>query len=144
MENKTMPKATFDSPSYGLVRNVGKSTIEAARPAVESALKDQGFGVLTEIDVRKTLHKKIGVDFRPYLILGACSPQLAYEALQAELPIGLLLPCNVVMTEEANGDLIVSAVDPTEMFKVVGREDIAPMAEQVKAKLSAFLEGIRL
>lgn len=135
-----MTASTFGNPSYGLTRNLGSIGMDKARELTEAALKQNGFGVLTEIDVKATLKKKIDVDFRPYLILGACNPKLAHQALSAELPIGLLLPCNVTLTTEENGDIIVSAIDPEKMFQVVNRDDIAPMAKEVKGILTEVME----
>lgn len=132
----------FGDPSYGLTRNLGTVDFAEARTRTEVALKEVGFGVLTEIDVKATLKKKIDVDFRPYLILGACNPKLAYTALSAELPVGLLLPCNVVLTQENNGDVIVSAVDPIKMFEVVNRPDVEPLAREVKNLLEQAMQLI--
>lgn len=135
---------SFGNPRYGLSRKLGKVDLQKAREAVEASLKQNGFGVLTEIDVSATLKKKIDVDFRPYLILGACNPTLAHQALEAELPIGLLLPCNVILTVDDDGDVIVSAVDPVKMFESIQREEIEPMAEEVQQLLKKSVDGIQL
>ena len=105
-------------------------------------LKKEGFGILTEIDVKETLKKKLNVDFRRYKILGACNPPLAYQALQAEEKIGILLPCNVIIQEKGNGQVEVSAIDPMETMKVVGNPKLAAIAEQVQAKLKRVVANI--
>ena len=105
-------------------------------------LKKEGFGILTEIDVKETLKKKLNVDFRRYKILGACNPPLAYQALQAEDKIGILLPCNVIIQEKGDGQVEVSAIDPMETMKVVGNPKLAAIAEQVQAKLKRVVANI--
>ena len=106
-------------------------------------LAKEGFGVLSEIDIAAALKQKLGVDFRPYVILGACNPPLAYEALTAELDIGLLLPCNVVVyAGEQDATSVVAAMDPTEARALAGNDRIAPLAEDVKARLRRVLEGV--
>jgi len=109
---------------------------------VTAALKEEGFGVLTEIDVKATLKEKLGVDRRPYKILGACNPPLAHQALDAEPDIGLLLPCNVVVREEDDGSLSALFVDPEVMLSIVGRDDMKPFAEEVKARLMRVSESL--
>ncbi len=111
------------------------------REAVTTALSQQGFGVLTEIDVQATMKKKLDVDIPPHVILGACNPSLAHQALQAEADIGLLLPCNVVIREDGD-ETVVAAIDPQVMFSVVDREDVAPLAAEVKERLQAALAAI--
>jgi uncharacterized protein (DUF302 family) len=97
--------------------------------------------VLTEIDVKATLKKKLDVDFRQYIILGACNPPMAYKALSTELEIGLLLPCNVIVYEEGDGSM-VSAIDPVEAMAVVDNPKLKPVAEQVKAKLERVIDSL--
>ena len=109
--------------------------------ATEELMKE-GFGVLTEIDVKATLKKKLDVDFRNYRILGACNPPFAYQALQAEAQIGLMLPCNVVVQENENGRTIVSAIDPLASMQAVENESLGEVAEQVRAKLQKVIESI--
>src|SRR5579859_6886444 len=107
---------------------------EEAIPRVKEALKAEGFGVLTEIDVRRTLREKLGVEKEPYIILGACNPPLAHRALEQELDIGLLLPCNVVVRAEGNGSR-VDVADPQVMLGIVGNEELNAVAEEAKKRL---------
>jgi uncharacterized protein (DUF302 family) len=107
------------------------------------ALKAEGFGVLTEIDVRETLKKKLDVDFRPYRILGACNPPLAYRALQAAPEVGLLLPCNVVVSQVSEGVTEVSLVDPLAMLGVVQYAGLQPVAEEAGARLSRVAKALQ-
>jgi uncharacterized protein (DUF302 family) len=109
---------------------------------VTDELKKEGFGVLTEIDVKATLKKKLDVDFRNYRILGACNPPFAYQALLAEPQIGLMLPCNVVVQEGDNGQSIVSAIDPLASMQSVENEALGEVAEQVRAKLQKVIESV--
>jgi len=108
---------------------------QPALDRVVAALKVEGFGVLTEIDVKETLKKKLDVDFRPYKILGACNPPLAYRALSAAPEVGLLLPCNVVVSQVAEGVTEVSLVDPMAMLGVVAYADLQSVAEDAAARL---------
>jgi uncharacterized protein (DUF302 family) len=109
----------------------------------KDALAAEGFGVLSEIDVAATLKKKLDVAFRPYVILGACNPPLAHRALMAERNIGLLLPCNVVVyADDVPGRSVVAAMDPVAALSLTGNADIAPLATEVKARLSRVLEAI--
>ena len=106
------------------------------------ALKDEGFGVLTEIDIKATLKEKLDVDFRNYKILGACNPPFAYKALQAEEHIGLMLPCNVVVQEKEGGEIEVSAVDPMASMQAVKNEELGEVAGMVKLKLQNVISGL--
>jgi uncharacterized protein (DUF302 family) len=111
---------------------------------VRSALAAEGFGVLTEIDVRATLKNKLDVDFRPYLILGACNPQLAHRALSSELEIGVLLPCNVVVhAGDRSDECVVAIMDPEAALSLAGNADIAPLAGEVKERLQRVLTALR-
>jgi uncharacterized protein (DUF302 family) len=117
------------------------STYDAALDNVVAALASEGFGVLTEIDVRDTLQRKLGVEFRRYKILGACNPPLAHRALQAELEIGIMLPCNVIVYERDDGNAVVVAIDP--MQTIAARHPaLMPIAEEVRAKLGRVLERL--
>jgi uncharacterized protein (DUF302 family) len=106
---------------------------------VRDELKADGFGVLCEIDVQATMKEKLGVDGEPYLILGACNPPLAHQALQAEPELGVLLPCNVVIYERG-GETHISAVDAERMLSIVGNDEIAPLAAEVRRRLAAVVE----
>jgi uncharacterized protein (DUF302 family) len=109
---------------------------------VRAELKEEGFGVLCEIDVQATLREKLGVEQEPYTILGACNPPLAHRALEAEPDLGTLLPCNVVVYER-EGRTVVSAVDAERMLSIVGNDELAPIARQVREKLANVVERSR-
>ena len=109
---------------------------------VTEELKKEGFGVLTEIDVKATLKKKLDADFRNYRILGACNPPFAHQALLAEPQIGLMLPCNVVVQEGENGKTLVSAIDPIASMQAVDNPSLGEIAEQVQAKLKKVIESL--
>lgn len=116
---------------------------ERAVERIKEALATEGFGVLTEIDVAATLKKKLDVEFRPYVILGACNPPLAFRALSAERDIGLLLPCNVIVyADDIPGRSVIAAMDPVEALRLSGNEKIGPLAEDVKARLTRALEAV--
>ena len=132
----------FGQPVYGLTRRLEEMTFGDAVTATKEALAGQGFGVLTEINVKETLKKKLDVDMRQYLILGACNPPLAHQALTAEPAVGLLLPCNVVVAEDPDGTPVVSAIDPKRQFMVTERPDIEPLALEVKKKLAQAISKI--
>ena len=114
----------------------------AAVEAITAALKTEGFGVLTTIDVQATLKQKLDADMPPYIILGACNPPLAHRALTAEPEIGLLLPCNVIVHVDAGGQTTVSAIDPEAQFALVQRADLAELARDVSARLRRALEQV--
>jgi uncharacterized protein (DUF302 family) len=124
---------------YGFGKTVGLP-YEQAVDRTRAALAEQGFGVLTEINVRETLKKKLDVDFRPYVILGACNPPLAHRALSAELDIGLLLPCNVIVYQgDSSETSVVEVMDPVEALALTGRGDIRDLALEVRARLEGVL-----
>ncbi|MFC1889646.1 DUF302 domain-containing protein [Thermodesulfobacteriota bacterium] len=127
--------------SYYLATELSTSYADAVE-RTRAALAEEGFGVLTEIDVKATLKKKIDVDFRDYCILGACNPPFAHRALQAESNIGLLLPCNVVVQERGPGIVEVAAIDPVVAMQVVGKPELAPLAEEVRSKLQSVIESL--
>ena len=116
----------------------------AAVEAVTAALKTEGFGVLTTIDVQATLKQKLGAEISPYTILGACNPPLAHRALSAEPEIGLLLPCNVIVYADADGRTTVSMIDPEAQFALVQRADLAELAQEAGARLRRALEQLPL
>jgi uncharacterized protein (DUF302 family) len=126
---------------YGNSKKVNYNFDEAITKVTEE-LKAEGFGVLTEIDVKETLKKKLDVDVPRYKILGACNPPLAHKALTAEPEIGLLLPCNVIVYENENSEVNVSVIDAKAMFSVVQREDLEKIADSVNAKLHKVIENL--
>lgn len=128
--------------SYGLTRALPGVPFPDAVARTRAALATQGFGVLTEIDLRATLKAKLGAEVRDYLILGACNPALAFEALCVEPGVGLLLPCNVAISADDADGAIVSAVDPVALFNVVGRPGVEPLAAQVRERLERALAAI--
>jgi len=126
---------------YGMSIRLASPFAETAE-RVRRALQDQGFGVLTEIDVKATLRAKLGEDMEDYLILGACNPPLAHRALQADRRIGLLLPCNVVVRADGN-QTIVEALDPAVMLGVDGRDELQPVAAEAASRLQAALASLQ-
>jgi uncharacterized protein (DUF302 family) len=126
---------------YGFRATLNVSYEQAVEKAT-AALKEEGFGVLTEIDVKATLKKKLDADFRRYIILGACNPKLAYQALQNELEIGLLLPCNVIVYETNEGQSIVSIVDPLSMLGVVENLKLDPIAQEARTRLRRVIKTL--
>jgi uncharacterized protein (DUF302 family) len=118
-----------------------KATFAEANERVRAALQEQGFGVLTEIDVQATLRNKLGEQIEDYVILGACNPQLAYQALGVDRQIGLLLPCNVVVRSEG-AETVVEMLDPQVMVTVTGRDELAPVAHEAAQRLRAALDAL--
>ncbi len=116
-------------------------SFEEAIQKVTEALKDQGFGILTEIDVKETLKKKLDEDFRPYRILGACNPPFAHKALLAEDKIGAMLPCNVIVQQSDDG-VEVAAVDPVASMQAVDNKDLAEIAKEIQSKLKSVIESL--
>jgi uncharacterized protein (DUF302 family) len=124
---------------FSIERN---GTVEAVAAAVTAALKTEGFGVLTTIDVAATLKEKIGHDLRPYLILGACNPQFAKEAIEQEPDIGLLLPCNVVVREVSDGRVAVSFMDPEAVLGLVDSPGVVDLGTETKARLERVRDAV--
>lgn len=132
-----------EQSTYGMQINLEEIPYEEAVEQATEALKEEGFGVLTEIDVKSTLKEKLDVDFRPYVILGACNPPLAKQALDAELEVGALLPCNVIVYSDESGEgSVVSAVEPMTMLGVVDNPELTPIAEDVKERLRRVLQSL--
>jgi uncharacterized protein (DUF302 family) len=131
----------MESLSYGIGRFV-PDRYDDVMPRVKDALKSEGFGVLTEIDVQATLKRKLDVDFRRYRILGACNPPFAHEALQHSLDVGLLLPCNVIVYETDDRKTVVSAVDPMQAMAAQGDPGLRPLADQVRLKLQRVIDSM--
>jgi uncharacterized protein (DUF302 family) len=125
---------------YGYKKQISGSFEEVVQKTKDE-LTEEGFGILTEIDVKTTLKKKLNVDYGKYLILGACNPPFAYQALQAEKDIGLLLPCNVVIYEE-NGKVFISAILPTVAMGMIENQSLANIAKQVEEKLKKVVNNI--
>lgn len=127
---------------YALKREVNLS-YEVADRRIREELAAQGFGVLTEIDVRETLKRKLDVDMPPYVILGACNPALAHRALQVEPDVGLLLPCNVVVRkDEASGRTVVEAMDPAPMLELTGNQALGEIAAEARSRLQTALDRV--
>lgn len=127
--------------SYYISKRVNYSFDEAIKEATDR-LKDEGFGVLTEIDVKDTLKKKLDVDFKKYRILGACNPEFAHQALQHEDKIGTMLPCNVIVEEHEDGSVEVSAVDPMASMQAVENAELAAVAGEVKSRLEKVIKAV--
>ena len=127
---------------YGFKKTVSLSVEEADR-RVREELQKEGFGILTEIDVKATLKKKLDVDFKPYTILGACNPPLAHRALLAEEDIGLLLPCNVIVYQGEDAETsVVAVINPQVQLGITGRDDITPLADEVGKRMQRALDAL--
>lgn len=120
------------------IQKIISGSFEEVLKKTKDSLSQEGFGVLTEIDVSETLKKKLGVEYPNYVILGACNPQSAYKALQAEKEIGLLLPCNVIVYED-QGNVIISAIRPTIAMEMIKNKNIATLAQEVEVKLERVI-----
>jgi len=118
-----------------------RSEFDEAVSKITHALKEEGFGILTEIDVKSTLKKKLDVDFRKYRILGACNPPFAYKALQAEDKVGTMLPCNVIVQETADGEVEIAAIDPIASMKAIDNPELREIAETISQKLKVIVEN---
>ncbi|NND07007.1 MAG: DUF302 domain-containing protein [Saprospiraceae bacterium] len=128
---------------YFFNKTISEKNFEQAVEQVTARLKDQGFGVLTEIDISATLKKKIDVDFKPYTILGACHPHYAHQALLKEDKIGVFLPCNVIVEQHKNGEIEVSAVDPIASMMSVENEALGEVANEIQGKLKAAISQLQ-
>jgi len=126
---------------YAYTKQV-EGSVEEVAGRVREALAGEGFGVLTEIDIQAALRKKLGVDREPYLILGACNPPIAHRALEAEPPIGVLLPCNVTVFAGRDGATYVQAIKPEAMFGMIDNADVRPIADEVGERLRRALAAI--
>jgi uncharacterized protein (DUF302 family) len=131
-----MPYAT----DYGYTRILDEVQFEKAVDRITQSLQNEGFGVLTTIDVAATLKKKLDTDFRRYVILGACNPELAYRALRADLAVGLLLPCNVTVFEGDRGESVIQVVKPEAMLGIVQNAQLKPIAQEADERLVRALE----
>jgi uncharacterized protein (DUF302 family) len=130
-----------NSKNIGFARVLNIS-FEEALIKVQKALKEEGFGVLTTIDVQSTLKKKLDVDFRRYVILGACNPPYAFQALQADLDVGLLLPCNVIIYETDDNKVYVSTMNPVSVLGVIQNQELRNIADGVSVKLQKVMENV--
>jgi uncharacterized protein (DUF302 family) len=127
--------------SYYFSRTL-KIDFDVAIEKVTESLKNEGFGILTQIDVKETLKKKLDVDFKKYKILGACNPPYAYKALQAEEKIGTMLPCNVIVIDQGDGNTEITAVDPMASMAAVKNEKLAPVALEIRKKLENVIAAV--
>ena len=122
--------------------NLGKRDFDEIEAALVTALAGVGFGIITKIDMQATLKRKLGMDFRRYKILGACNPHFAHSVLQAEPQAGLLLPCNAVVQQTGDGDVIASVTSPMALFSVVDRDDMEPMVAEVENRLKRAIDSL--
>ncbi len=142
MTNPQQAVSAAPASSYGFHCTLQGLSFAEAIAAVTEALKSEGFGILTEIDVQATLKAKLGDDVRPYRILGACNPPLAHRALEAEPDIGLLLPCNVGIREEADGRLVVGFMDPVAVMQMTSNPEVAVVAREVRQRLERVRQAL--
>ncbi len=131
----------MDTTAYGL-KTVVNVPYEEAIARVTEALKGEGFGILTEIDVKATLKKKLDVDFKRYVILGACNPNLAYQGLQTEEDLGLLLPCNVIVYEVDEGSSVVAVLDPNLMVTISGNAALESIGQEARTRLERVVQSL--
>jgi uncharacterized protein (DUF302 family) len=130
-----------ETKTYGFSTGLD-TTYDDALSRVRAALRKEGFGVLTEIDVKETLKKKLGKEFRRYVILGACNPPYAYRSLQADLDVGLLLPCNVIVYETDDSKAYVAAINPVSALEVIKNRELKEIAQEVSEKLGRVIEQL--
>lgn len=128
--------------SYYINKTLSGISFEEGIERITDSLKTEGFGILTEIDLKATLKKKLDVDFYNYKILGACNPEFAYKALQAEDKIGTMLPCNVIVQEKVKGQIEISAVDPISSMQSIQNKDLGAMANEIKDKLTRCIDAL--
>lgn len=128
--------------TYGMSQSLPMKYTDAI-PAVKAALQQEGFGVLTEIDVKETLKQKLDVEYKPYIILGACNPNLAHRGLQVEPELGLLLPCNVIVYDTGDGTSTVSILDPMQMVNMAENPELQPVADEATARLQRVLQQLK-
>ena len=128
--------------SYYINKTLKNISFEEGITRITESLKNEGFGILTEIDLKATLKKKLDVDFYNYKILGACNPPFAYEALQAEDKIGTMLPCNVIVQEKNKGEIEISAVDPMASMQAIENEELGNLAKKVKTRLENCIKAL--
>ena len=128
--------------SYYINKTLKGISFEEGIERITASLKNEGFGILTEIDLKATLKKKLDVDFYNYKILGACNPPYAYKALQAEDKIGAMLPCNVIVQEKVKGEIEISAVDPIESMQAIKNENLGVLALEIRAKLETCINAL--
>jgi len=133
---------SFGEPQYGITRVLDNTDFDGAIEAVTASLANNGFGILTTIDVQTTLQTKIGAEIPRYTVLGACNPALAHQALQTDPGFGLLMPCSVVVAEQADGSIAVSVADPGSMFLALQRDDLDAFAERVRQPLQAAMAAL--
>ncbi|HSN31048.1 MAG TPA: DUF302 domain-containing protein [Ideonella sp.] len=127
---------------YGFTTRIAAASFAEAIDRTTAALKAEGFGVLSDIDVQAAMRDKLGVAMPPYRILGACNPPLAHKAISAEPDIGLLLPCNVIVREEAAGRYVVGFLDPQTMVQLVGKAEVQPVADEARARLERACKAL--
>ena len=132
----------FGQPRYGIAKILQNTSFDEAIERVTARLGENGFGILTSIDVQNTLQQKIGATIPRYTVLGACNPTLAHQALQTDPGFGLLMPCSVVIAEQADGTVAVSVADPGSMFLALERDDLDGFAAQVRAPLEAAMDAL--